>query len=333
MGEEGHLRAIGSLRRRQGFRFTTARDAVRRAVSVVRRQVTTGLAGRDAATIDELHFLLDLLDRFGHALEDLLAEGFEARTAEDEGGENDDANCLLNDVVNGHVRDIDVVLFRAHRLACEPSPRALLLSVERSAIDSVAALVPVSAVAHNTAGGRSTHSALVVPTSSIAWASLLAKLEEAASQAGSTLLLIGPSDELSDLYDRYVCARPLLPFLAQLAKSTPVVVDREMALLMTAAALPRDVRAALGRTVLKRPLEHARRSNRILEFVMLFVRHGFSPEAVAAATGVNRKTAYLWRDRATEALGLTLTDPQDQALVSLAQFAVCLADESRAEVG
>lgn len=314
--EQEEIRDIGRQRRAQAFEFDATKSAIRASVGIVRGRIW-GLYPIAAETENfDGDRLLALLERFGRALEELMQSGF---ASEQGTAASRPSTALLEDVVAHRLRGADSVLQRAIELGCVAVPRVLLMTPDAAGAESIASAFVRVILARRTAG-RIPHTVLVVAVPEGGWSIMLEEIRELASEARTTALVTTPSADLGELYDQYVCALPLMAHLTDFAGPGEIVLDSHVEYAMVMAALPRDVREAMIRRILLRPLTSQGEEDpkEVLAHLDLNVRLGYSALAIKNATGMDKKTVYSWRNRCSQAIRRSLTDPRDQALVALA---------------
>lgn len=314
--EADTIRDIGRTRRTQSFSLEVIATAVEAAVAVVKSRIDG--YGSSPPDRTERQRLDELADRFGKAVADLLREGFELGS---EHSSEDHPAALLQDVVDHRINEADELVRRAQRLGCSTVERAALICADSSAASHIAdSLARVHSAART--AGRFRHTVMVIPVPEAGWSATLEYVRELVCEAGTTLLVIEPSTDLEELYDRYSCAAALVPYLGQLGGPGDILFDHDFELVMVMAALPRDFRNAFVRLFLRRPLDSCDTDKRgqWLDYLDTNIRLGFSAAAIKHGTGRNRKTVYDWREKCEEVFRRSLTEPRDQAVLTLARY-------------
>lgn len=328
LDEMQSIRDIGMTRHAQSFDLGTTRAAVRAAVAVVHDRIERELPDASGSQ-PEAKRLTTLLARFGTAVEELIAEGFQ--TAREANPADSRAKALVQDIAGHAVHNGEEVVRRVAELACTASEWVLLLTPDTAAAVQVASALKRVHTARRPSG-RFAHTLLAVPVPAVGWAAAAAQLSDIALETGVTLLSVGPSSDLADLYDRYLCAVPLVPHLHNLGEPGDILDDTALELVAIMAVLPKDIRQALVRRVVGRPVETCRpdEAERHLEHLENSVLGNFSVAAVQRRTQVEKSTVYRHRDQFTATFKRSLSDAHDRAVLSLVYHATRLDGDPRA---
>ncbi len=322
---EAHgIRAIGARRAEQGFQVGSMRLSVRIAVGVARRRILEEYEPDSAEDRRSLEAVLELLHRFSSAVEDLFGEGYERRHQElrRQGGET--AARLIHEVLDGALVDDTAYSERAQAARCDPAiPRLLFLAPDEATSTRLGELLNGTTPELHIVGrsAPTPHAVLVVAAQVPAGdEAIIERMGEAAAKAGTTTLFVGHFDRVLDAHLGYVGSAPLMPYLGRLAEGKGSLLRAEdLALYRLAAALPAPVRASLRHEVFRR-VDALEPKDAATDYADLacFVQHGFRVSAMERATGRNRKTFYLTRDRLEERTGQPLTTHENQVVVTLA---------------
>ncbi|HVF76070.1 MAG TPA: hypothetical protein VM938_13600 [Acidimicrobiales bacterium] len=319
------IRAIGAQRADQGFSPAATRLSVRIAVRVARDRI---IEEYDPTTDEDrgaMTAVLNLLDRFSSAVQDLLDEGYRDRRNERNARGGLTVAQLVHDVLDGALVDEAPFAERSRAAGCDAAvARAVFLSAGDVDLNRLADQLRVSDAACHVVG-RSTPLAHGVVVAAVpipaATEVLIAAVQDSAANAATTVLYLGTFQRPRDAHASYLGAVELVPHLPRIARGTGLVRSGDVVLHRFAAAIPGATRRALRQEVLRGldalPPTKAAAAQ---EALACFVRHKFNITAVMSATGRNRKTVYMTRDQLELLLGMSLAEQEHQAVLALARL-------------